>query len=226
MQNEKTSQEKDNFLGKINDFIQRNRKPIFAVTGIIVFLFVGAVVFLAVNDSLNKKAIIKAEEFNTRYEYLTENFDDEDFKDDINGFINDIAAFAGRKKGVAYSKAWSLAADLHTRNKDWQNSQEAWVNAARAGDNYLAPIAFFNAAAAAEEQGNIEQAIDLLKQCLSLKVEFPAAPRAQFSVGRLYEQLGDFPQALEAYREVMINWPEIPVWHQLARSRIIAIEIQ
>jgi len=57
MQNEK--QEKENTTDKINDFIQRNRKMIFAIFSIIIILFIGAVVYLAVKDNVDKKTIVK-----------------------------------------------------------------------------------------------------------------------------------------------------------------------
>ncbi|MDR0320267.1 MAG: tetratricopeptide repeat protein, partial [Treponema sp.] len=129
--------------------------------------------------------------------------------------------------GYAGSKAWSIIAQIHSRKEEWQQAEETWLKAAHKGARtYLGPIALFNAAAAAEEQGKLEQAIELLEQCLAHKFEFPAAPRAQFSIGRLNEQLGNTGAAMEAYRIVLINWADMPVWQQLARSRITALEIQ
>jgi len=55
---------------------------------------------------------------------------------------------------------------------------------------------------------------------------FPAAPRAQFSVGRLRESLNEDEKAIEAYRAVISSWPNDQVWTNLARSRIIALEIK
>jgi tetratricopeptide (TPR) repeat protein len=224
MQNEKS---KGQINDTINDFIQKNRVLIFILTGVIVFLLVGSFVFLGVKDSLDKKAILQAEELTNRHDEIIAFLHAEYDNEDVEILLSDIEAFAGNKRGFAASKAWSLAANIYTRKEDWQKTEEAWLKAARAGSkNYLGPIALFQAAVAAEEQGNIDKAIDLLQQCLAHRFEFPAAPRAQFAIGRLYEQLGNDADAVEAYRAVLINWADMPVWPDLARSRIIAIEIK
>ena len=217
----------ENFKDQINDFIQRNRIAIFSVVGILVFLFIGAVIFIAVSDNLYKKSVVKIEELTQKYDELRFYVNDDYFTDDVNSLILELETFAAKTKGFPGSKAWSLAADIYANREDWSKAEEAFINSARTGNKtYLGPLSLFNAAAAAEEQGKLEQAIDLLQQCVSHVFEFPSAPRAQFSIGRLYEQLGNNSEAIAAYREVLINWPEMPVWHQLARSRIIAIEIQ
>jgi len=223
MQNEKVNQEKESVMDKVNDFIQRNRIVIFTVLGIIVFLFIGAVVYLAVKDSVDKKAIVKLEELTDRYNNLFLSLKDENPEVDL--LISDLENFAGNKKGVAPSKAWSLSGDIYAGREYWAKAEDAYIKSANAGvKTYLGPISLFNAAAAAEEQGKFENAISLLQECLAHKFEFPSAPRAQFSIGRLNEKLGNTSDAIEAYRAVMINWPEMPVWQQLARSRIIVLE--
>jgi len=224
MQNEK--QEKENTTDKINDFIQRNRKMIFAIFSIIIILFIGAVVYLAVKDNVDKKTIVKMEEFVEKYDALILSINAEEKENpEADLLITDIENFAGKRKGIAYSKAWSLIANIYAKKEDWSKAEDAFIKSSQAGiKTYLGPISLFNAAAAAEEQGKLEKAISLLQECLSHKFEFPSAPRAQFSVGRLYEQLGNKEDAIEAYRTVMINWPEMPVWQQLARSRIIVLE--
>jgi len=88
----------------------------------------------------------------------------------------------------------------------------------------LAPIAFFNAGAAAEEQGKTEEAIAYYTNSLSSSADFPDAPRAQFAVGRLRESLHETDAAIEAYRAVISGWSYDQVWTSLAHSRIIALE--
>jgi len=224
---EKNRQEKENTGDKINDFIQRNRKAIFAISGIIIVLFIGSIVYLSINDNLNKKASVRLEELILEYDGLKDKISEEDFKEDVDACLAELEAFAAKTKGVSGSKAWSIIGEIYSVRKDWHMAEEAYISAARTGEKtYLGPISLFNAAAAAEEHGEFEQAIDLLQQSLSSKVEFPIAPRAQFAIGRLNEQLGNFSEAIEAYRAVMINWPDMPAWQQLAQSRITAIEIR
>jgi len=217
--------EKENIGEKINDFIKNNRKAIFTIVGILLFLFIALIAFISISDALNKKAIAAVDELSAQYDELSL-VNDEDYRaQDVENLLTNLKTFAAKTKGFAGSKAWSMIGQIYSGRKDWKQAQEAWLSAAKIGNKtYLAPIALFNAAAAAEEQGNLEQAIDLLKQCVAHKFEFPAAPHAQFSIGRLYETLGDIPSAIEAYRNVMIKWSEMPVWQNLARSRLAVIE--
>jgi tetratricopeptide (TPR) repeat protein len=219
--------EKSNLSDKINDFVQRNRKGIFTVTGIIIFLFAAFVVYLSVSDYLNKKNIAEVEELSRRYEEMRYYLRDDSSASGIEVLISDLKNFAGNKKGFPAGRAWSIVAYIHAGREEWPQCEDAWQRAAAAGDKtYLGPIALFNAAAAAQEQGKFEQAIVYLKECVEHKFEFPSAPRAQFSIGSLYERLGNYPEAVDAYRVVIINWPDLPVWQQLARSRITAIEVR
>jgi len=221
-----------NFGDKINGFVQKNRKGILISVSAVCILVAGLIVFLSLQDVFNKKAIGEVEELSRRFNDVRYSIDSEEREQnasnsDIEALLADLNTFAKNKKGIAASKAWSMIAQIHSGRKDWQQTESAWLNAAKTGNKtYLAPISLFNAAVAAEEQGKLEQAIQLLEQSVAHPFEFPAAPRAQFSIGRLYEQMNNYPAAVEAYRAVLINWQDVPVWQNLANSRIAAIEIR
>ena len=222
MQNASTQTNTGN---KISDFVQRNRKFIFTITGVIVFLFLGLIVYVSVSDHLQKKAIAEVEELNQRFVELRLVVPDQYYADDVDELLADLNEFVKNRKGFAGSRAWTYIAQLHAGREEWQQAEEAWYNAARTGfKTYLAPVAFFNAAAAAEEQGDYARAIEHLENCVSHTFAFPAAPRAQFAIGRLNEQLENYQDAIEAYRVILISWPTIDVWVNLAHSRIAAIE--
>ena len=161
------------------------------------------------------------EELNIRFSEIDYNNDAE-----VDVLLRDLNKFTVNKSGFIGGRAWSIIGQIYSAKKMWKEAEDAWFKAAAvASETYLAPIAFFNAAVAAEEQGNLEKAIKLLENSVSHTFAFPAAPRAQFSIGRLNEKLGKFSAALEAYRQVVIKWPYITGWANLAQSRIIAIEI-
>jgi len=221
MQNEDIS---STISDKIIDFLQKNRKNILICAGVIAFLFVGLVVFISLQDVFNKKALLEIDELTSRFDEIRFLMSDDAYAADLDKLLADLDVFVKNKNGYPASKAWSIIAQIHSSRKDWQKSKDAWLNAAKKGNKtYLAPISLFNAAAAAEEEGNIEQAIELLGNCIAHPFEFPAAPRAQFMIGRLYEKQNNYPAAIEAYRAVLTNWKDIPIWPQLARSRITAI---
>jgi len=226
------NKENESIGDKINDFIQRNRKGIFITIIVMVVLFVGILAYLYMGDYFNKKANAQAEELNTRFTDIqllkrqgAETSEEEDaLLSDLESYIAKTSPIT-EGKGFAQGKIWSLAGHLYSNKKDWEKAEEAWLNAVKKGSNtYIGPIALFNAAVAAEEQGKLDEAITLLEQCVSHKFDFPSAPRAQFNIGRLYEQSGKFDEALAAYRVVLTKWPNMPVFQYLAHNQIIKIE--
>jgi len=233
--NEKSGREKTGLdSDKISDFFQKNRKGILAAIVLIIVLLIGLIVYLAVKDNLDKKAIAAVEELNTEFEDIRYSLTDNAYSSEVNDLLSRLETFGGNKKGYAASRAWSLAANIYTAREDWIKSEEAWSKAAVAGDKtYLGPIAYFQAAIAAEQQNKIEQAIEYFKKCTSHSFEFIDAPRAQFNIGRLYEQLGNKTLAIDAYRTLLLNYQweydtfnQINfIWHNLARDRIIVLEM-
>ena len=226
------NKENQGTVDKITDFIQKNRKGIFVTLIVVVVLFVGMLAYIYVGDYFNKKANEQAEELNTRYtdiQLLKRQGDDTSEQE--NTLLNDLEAYIAKTspvtegKGFAQGKVWSLTGHIYSGRNDWVKAEEAWLNAAMKGSNtYLGPIALFNAAVAAEEQGKLDEAVTLLEQCVSHKFDFPSAPRAQFNIGRLYEQLGKNDEALAAYRVVLTKWPNMPVFQYLAHNQIIKID--
>jgi tetratricopeptide (TPR) repeat protein len=193
--------------------------------GAIIFLFAGVIVYLSLDSFLQKKATAEVEELNAKYAELRQLLGDENYNDDVNELLEKLNIFVKGKNSYAGARGWTIIAQIHSGREDWPQAEEAWRNAAKAGvKTYLAPAAFFNAAAAAENQGRIQEAIELLEKSVAYKFDFPAAPRAQFSIGRLNEQIGDIPAAVAAYRAILVDWPNIETWVNLAQSRIIAIE--
>lgn len=224
MQNEN---KKTDIGERLIEFIEKYRKVILVSIGVLVVAFVALVVFISLHDVFQKKAIVEVEELSARFDELRFLMEDENYTADIDTMLTDLNKFVKNKSGYAGSKAWSMIAQIYSVRKDWQSSHDAWLNAAKTGNKtYLAPISLFNAAVAAEEQGNLNEAIELLEKCISHPFEFPAAPRAQFAIGRLYEKQDNYTAAIEAYRTVLANWQDVPVWQHLARSRITAITIR
>jgi len=224
--NEKQGADKDaNVSESINDFIQKNRKPIFIVAGALFALLIAVIAVLSLMDEYRNRAIAAAEDFNGRYETLLPSINEEYSQDDVASFLEELTAFAKKNSGYTGGRAWLLIAGIHTAKKEWADAEAAYTKAAKsAGKTYLAPLAWFNAAATAEEQGKTTEAIGYYENSLTTAAVFSAAPRAQFSVGRLQETLNENEKAIEAYKAVISNWSYDQVWTNLARSRIITLE--
>jgi len=228
MQNqyEKQGAEKDaNTSEKINEFIQKNRKPIFILAASLFVILIAVIAALSLLDVFRNRAIAAVEEFNDRYETMLPSITEDYFSDDVNSLIEELTEFAKKNSGYPGGRAWLLIGSIHAAKKDWAQAETAYASGAKAaGRNYLAPLAWFNAGAAAEEQGKTSEAIEYYGNSLKTEAAFSAAPRAQFSVGRLHETLNEDEKAIEAYRAVISGWPYDQVWTNLARSRIIALE--
>ena len=210
---------------RINEFVQKHRKAIFICLGVIVLGLTGTVVTISLVDLFRTRAISGVEELLNRYIELGYEITDEDSADQVESLLADLNSFARGKSGYAGGRAWSIIASIHADREQWPEAEEAWRNAARvASKTYLAPIALFNAAVACEEQGNNDKAIELYSMSVSHPMDFPGAPHAQFSIGRLNEANNNTSAALDAYYMVLARWPAITVWVNLAYSRIIALE--
>ena len=220
------------------DFVQNNRKPIFISASVVVLALAVTIVALVVSDFSRNRAVAAVEELGLRFRELgtgspaETGFGIDDGADigtaedgEASELVLEIRRFAEKNSGYAGARAWSMVAGFHGGKKQWAQAEEAWLAAARAaGNSYMGPIALFNAAVAAEEQGKPEAALEHYRRSLASKVGFFAAPRAQLAVGRLLEVAGDTEGAVEAYRRFLSLWPEEATMAGIANSRIIVLE--
>jgi tetratricopeptide (TPR) repeat protein len=210
---------------KINEFVQKHRKPIYISMGAVVVLLIVGIATLSLMDFLRNRAISEVEGFTSRYENLLSSIAEVPPNSEVAALLADLEAFAKKNSGYAGGKAWSLIGTIRSEQKDWPQAEVAWVAAAKAArKTYLGPLALFNAGAAAEEQGKTNEAIEYYSSSLDSTVIFPAAPRAQFAIGRLRESLNENTAAIEAYNAVISGWPYDQTWANLAHSRIIFLE--
>jgi cytochrome c-type biogenesis protein CcmH/NrfG len=217
--------EKISVYDGINNFFQKNRKAVFIFCGAVLVFLVVFIAALGVLGVLRNRAINGVEELNRRYEALRFDIAETSKESEVTELLQELTGFAEKNSGYAGGRAWSIIGSIYADKKEWQEAEKAYARAAKAAaKTYIAPTAYFNAAAAAEEQGNTAGAIELYTKCLSLSALFPAAARAQFAIGRLKEAQDDKAAAVEAYRGVISGWPNDAVWTNLAYSRIVLLE--
>jgi tetratricopeptide (TPR) repeat protein len=222
-----------NFGEKLNEFFQKNRKGLIISLAAVVVLLIGFAVGFAVYGNLQEKALSTVEEFNRQYEALrvyinSENEEDASKKDDVKVLQEDLAVFEAKASGFTAARAYAISAGIYGDQKNWADAEKNWANAAAAAaKTYFEPVALFNAAISAEEQGNNDDAIGFYNQVLGFSGDdFSAAPRAQFAIGRIEEDRGNKEAAIEAYRAVLSKWSGDEVWANLAQSRIIVLQKQ
>ncbi|MDR1955976.1 MAG: tetratricopeptide repeat protein [Treponema sp.] len=210
---------------RFNRFIQQHRKPIvLGALGILVLL-VGFIAAVSIRDGLHTRSLAQLADFNRRYEAIRIDLNEPAKADEVQALLEELSAFAAKQRGYVGARAYSLVASIHGDKKAWEEAEKAWITAAQRGaKTYLGPVSLYNAAVAAEEGGTISRAIDLYRQSAAYKDTFPAAPHAQFSLGRLLEGQNNPEAALEAYQALLNTWPNDTVWTNLARSRIIFLK--
>jgi tetratricopeptide (TPR) repeat protein len=214
---------------RVTDFIQKNRRILFVALIAIIVGLAGFITVVIVRERLQERALSRVDEFSRRYESVRIDSDGDDpyvvsKMAEIAVLLVNIESFAARNSGFAAARAYNLAANIHWDQNNRDEAERAWLDAAKAaGKNYLAPVSLYNAAVAAEERGDIETAIAYYSSALEHGNVFPSAVRAQFSIGRLEESRNRRDAALEAYRNVLNNWPNDPLWPNLAQSRILAL---
>jgi tetratricopeptide (TPR) repeat protein len=209
---------------RLNDFIQKNRKILLAGLIALVVALIGVVAGVSIFDAVSKKALTTVDELNRRYEVLRFDITEPEKEADVTALLADLTVFASKHSGYAGARASSIVANIHADRKNWTEAQTAWLAAAKSGaKTYLVPVALYNAAIAAEEQGDVAGAIDLYTQSLSYSDLFPAASRAGFALGRLQEAQSNTEAATKAYQDVLDKWPNDQVWASLAQSRLIAL---
>lgn len=125
----------------------------------------------------------------------------------------------------AAQRALFLRGDLAYDQKSWKEAESFYGRLAdRFPKSYLAAVALNNAAASAEELGDLKGAIAFDTRILDVKGLAPEIPMALFSIGRLYDEQGDAKNAEIYYNKLINQYPDSG-WTKLARDRIIALSL-
>ena len=210
---------------RIAAWIQKFKKILIIVSaGILaVVIIIGLVNYFG--SSKNQKANALLTQFEQVYfEWSSvEDSAKEQKASDLSALFEDIEK--NYKSTYAYQRALFLMGDHYYYTEEWDKCIEAYENTASLfPDSYLAPISLFNAAAAKEEKGDSDGA---LENYLSLSDDYhnnPLAPRSMFSAGRLKESASK-DEAITQYNLLLENYPQSN-WTNLARNRIIELRTE
>jgi len=211
------------FSERLVVFIQKNRIAI--VSGSVAVFLAIAVVggVYAFMEGAEKKAASVVEALSGRYEELRALGDEPARAEKGAALLADLLK-AGKGKGFSGARALFIAGSYHADGKDWADAEKYWLEAAASAPKaYLAPIAIYNAASAAEERGDGKKALELYARCAAEYEEsFPLVSRALFAVGRINEDMKDYGAANAAYRKI-VDRSGGDGWTKLAHSRILSI---
>jgi TolA-binding protein len=213
---------------KLERFIQKNRKILLVVLGVILVGLVAYGVYTEVLSRAKINATIKVEA-------LQDQFDAWKTEADATKKAALETSLVGSAQGLiaAYprqyeaQRAYTLLGDYYYEKKDFQKAGEDYGKAESAfPKNYLSAVSLFNAAVMAEEKGDEKAAIDLYGRLVKdYEKSTPLVPHALFSIGRLNESQKNYAKAVEAYSKLPEKYPE-ESWTKMAKDRIIYLAAQ
>lgn len=210
----------------ISEFLLRHRKIILSSIACVSIVVMAIVVFFVVVEKKNSAATAQIETLLERWETVKVEKEGQALTDAEDGILTELNAIAGKNKRLSSgARANLVAAELYYSRNDWANARERYLAAADAKESiYIAPVAYYNAAVCSEELADPDQAIALYNRALDHD-SFTMKSRAIFNIGRIEEQRGNRDLAIASYEQLAESYPD-DSWTLLAKSRIIALQIQ
>ena len=213
------------FSERCGQFLTQHRKPIVIILGAICAVVAITLIVSALTIRSAKNASVETEAIISEWTDLrNKNAEDMAAKEDVLVEKLEKQAAANGHTYAAF-RAYTTLGEIYTIRKDWEKALDSYRKAGEALPKaYTAGIAYFNAAACADELQQYDKALELYTLSASYD-DFPLKPRALFNIGRLEESLAHSDKAVEAYTKLTESYPDND-WALLAKSRIIALTIQ
>lgn len=207
---------------KLAGFIEKNKKAFIAILIVLICCLIGYIVFATLAESSKEKTLQALDEISFEMTDKSSDLEEAEIASRLNTAFEKASAYTG-KAGIAGARANMLCGEITYQQKKFAESAEYWkATAAKAKKTYLAPLAYFNAAACLEETGNTDEAMENYKLAAD-NTSFVMRTHAMFNYARMLETKGDYATASAAYNELIDNFPN-DSWANLAKSRIIALK--
>lgn len=217
--------DKKNLSGeqKLGEFLGKNRKVLTAALVVVVAAIAAYVVFFNVNSSVVRKNLGKIDAIEYTLTKDAGDLDEDALSSRRQTALSNLEAFLN-KGGIIGARANMLAADIYGQKKEWQSSKNCWLKAASKGKgSYLASLCDFNAAAACEELGEADKALELYEKVAADK-DFVDRSRAAFNAGRLKEGKEDYEGAKASYEAIASYGLSNDEWNDLAKTRLLDLK--
>ena len=226
MQREPSGSEK--FLQKLSSSIYNLRYILIAVLGTLAVVVITWAIVSEVTANRTETSTILVEKAEEKFQ----NWIDEEDEELITRLADELLVDLDRilddyPKRYAAQRALYLKGNFYFRTENWEQAAQAFLEITdRFASSYLAPVAAINAAVSYEEAENYQQAITVyLRIVEDFADTSPEIPRVLFSLGRLTETTGGTKEeALEFYNR-LIDEHVSSSWTNLARDRIIYLNI-
>jgi predicted negative regulator of RcsB-dependent stress response len=225
MSDNKAKTEKTDFRTLLTIFLSRNRMVFLVIVVVILVLLAGVGIYTSVHNGRIEKSAAAADELQRIYEEWTNAAEAEKAEKESLLVKRAEEVIGSFKTMYAAQRAHLVLGRFHHEKKEWDQAVEEFVALADTfPKSYLAPIALMSAATAHEEAGRTEDAISCYQRIRENYAEsFPDTAHALFSIGRLYETIGQEDAALAAYNEVVDDFSSSS-WTNQAQDRIIYLE--
>jgi tetratricopeptide (TPR) repeat protein len=211
---------------KLNDFITKFRVAIIAIVAVVVIAVAAILLVSVVTEGNSRKAFESVDKALADWDAARTAADKTGLaakEDELIVSLKKVAASSGKTYAAAH--ALNTVAEIYYSRKDWKNAEEQYLAAAKAAPKaFSCGINYYNAASCADELGNADDALAYFNKALALE-NFSMKPRALFSIGRIEEQRSKKAEAIAAYEKLASQYPDDD-WTLLAKSRIIALQIQ
>ncbi len=210
----------------ISEFLMKHRKGILSVIAVLSAILIAVVVYFIVVERKNSAATAQIETVLEDWEKVKMEDEGQALTDSEDRLLEELKTIASRNKRLSSgARANLVAAEIYFGRKDWINAREHYLSCVKADDDiYTAAVAYYNAAVCSEELGEPDVAITQYEKAYNHE-SFSQKSRALFNIGRIEEQRGNRDLAITSYEKLTEDYPE-DTWALLAKSRIIALQIQ
>lgn len=211
----------------ISDFLTSNKKVIFTILAVIICAIIIFGILSVVKKNNSDLIVNSTTELDKLYEELLHS------DGDVDKFVEYATSltvdYAGTKAELA---AYSRMASYFYDEKDFNKALEYYTLAYTNFPNDLAASVYMiNAAMTEEELGNVDKAISLFEEIITLfkssdiEVADKSAdvPEAIFNLGRLYESKNNIDKAVEYYELLVAEYQSYNL-SNLAKSRLLTIK--
>lgn len=210
-------------------FISRNRLTLIIILSIIVVAVAATGITISIiNKQLDNKTA-QVEVLYDEYANWVNNTADLSEEESQNVYVklqDDLSQFIdSTRKGYPELRAIFTLASLEYQKENYTSAVELFKKVLEDySDSHLAASSAMNTAVCYEQLNDPESAVKYYQLVFDNYGDRSSeAPHAKFSIGRIYEGMGDPAKAIESYRELSTVYPNSE-WAKLAVSRLITLE--
>jgi len=207
---------------RLSGYVTNHRIPLIIITAVIAAGIVGYCVFTIVSTKAHEYGIAHIDMIEYQLTNNSSSLSDTELETRRTDAMKNITPYL-TKGGIVGVRANMLAAEIAYERKNYADAKTFWnAVSAKGKKSYTAPIAYFNEAVCSEEMNDTANAAVLYGKAADTE-DFMLAAHARFSQGRVYEALGDYKKAAEAYNKVTDKTPD-DTWAHLAKTRLISLK--